>query len=161
MKALRVRYGWTQFDIYKDHSQISSVETGRNQLTGGTLKDAYCEAFGVNGRTLTQYRTGALNLEDFIGRASVKPGQAAPTSRTGLSAFSDATWSQEDVEELLVETLAARGVQRLLANGVVRSERHKLHQFPSWQARLAHMEAICQAYDSAPKAKPEGRKPQG
>lgn len=153
MKELRLRYGWTQLEIYTDHEQIALLEAGRRALDTRELINAYVKAFRIDKQTLGDYQNGLITCDEFIVRAGVKPDEEDPEGidserlEATLATERLAPWEHSEVEELLVLTLVARGMPKLVANVVVRSERLKLREYPSWPLRIAHMESVREAKD--------------
>lgn len=74
MRALRKRWGLEQKQIYPDHTQISTVESGAGKLGGQKLLLRYSKVFGVPPEDILQYRAGKLDLEDVVRRSERKPG---------------------------------------------------------------------------------------
>jgi hypothetical protein len=180
MKDLRLRYGWKQHQIFSEHGQVSAVESGRNPLDARELVDAYTSAFRVDSRTLSDYQGGLITLDEFIVRAGVTPGDSSsfsgdrdrssgdkapgsvPSGQSAAPASvrSLGPWEHEEVEELLVLTLVNRGMPRLVAHGVVHSERFKLRDYPSWPLRIAHLESVREAEEEDARLALAADKPQ-
>ena len=101
LKELREALGLSQADVLgPDRSEVSNVEHGRNQLTGGRLLMRYARGLGVDPEKLELYRDGKLTLEQ------VKAQRAAPAATAGdtLAMLKEAVEALEELDNLTSST---------------------------------------------------------
>jgi hypothetical protein len=81
MRALRLRLGLVGREIFPDdpvnsHARVSTIEKGRNRLTGADALLAYARAADVTPEAIAAYRDGRVSLDALLER---QPADAAPT----------------------------------------------------------------------------------
>lgn len=164
LKELRQRYGWKPAQIFADTGRVTQLEAGRGALDA-ELAAAYLNAFRVDQRTFHDYRDGLITCDEFMVRAGVQPGDDEPAGIPSKRVPEPppprlAPWEHDEVEELLAIALVARGMPTLVANVVVRSERLKLRDYPTWPLRIAHMESVREASEEDARLVQPKKKPQ-